>query len=66
MAGMGQRVDAFELSMNRAAERAAPEARALFVHTIEQMSFSDARKILNGRENEATLYFKDKTYTQMA
>jgi hypothetical protein len=66
MAGMGQRVDAFELSMNRAAERAAPEARALFVQTIEQMSFSDARKILNGRENEATLYFKDKTYAQMA
>jgi hypothetical protein len=64
MAGMGQRVDAFELSMNRAAERAAPEARALFVHTIEQMSFSDARKILNGRENEATLYAQIMRWAQ--
>jgi len=59
--GYGQQVDAFELSMNRAAERAAPEAKALFWDTIKQMSFSDARKILNGRENEATLYFKEKT-----
>jgi hypothetical protein len=25
------------------------------------MKFADARKILNGRDNEATLYFKDKT-----
>jgi hypothetical protein len=66
MAGMGPKVDAFELSMNRAAERAAPEAKALFVQTIQQMSFSDARKILNGRENEATLYFRDRTYTQLA
>jgi hypothetical protein len=58
-------VDAFELSMNRAAERAAPEARALFVQTIKQMSFADARKILNGRDNEATLYFRDKTYLHL-
>jgi hypothetical protein len=65
-AGFGPNVDAFELSMNRAAEKAAPEARALFVQTISQMTFSDARKILNGRENEATLYFKDKTYAQLA
>lgn len=59
--GYGSKVDAFELSMNRAAERAAPEAKALFWDSIKQMSFEDARKILNGRENEATLYFEDKT-----
>jgi hypothetical protein len=66
MAGMGAQVDAFELSMNRAAERAAPEAKALFVQTIKQMTFADARQILNGRENEATLYFKDKTYQSLS
>jgi len=66
MAGMGAQVDAFELSMNRAAERAAPEAKALFVQTITQMTFADARQILNGRENEATLYFKDKTYQSLS
>ena len=60
-AGYGEKVDAFELSMNRAAERAAPEAKSIFRDAITQMSFEDAGKILNGRENEATLYFEDKT-----
>jgi len=60
-AGFGQKVDEFELSMNRAAERAAPEAKALFWDAIKKMSFGDAKKILNGRDNEATLYFQEKT-----
>jgi hypothetical protein len=47
--------------MNRAAERAAPEAKSIFRDAITQMSFEDASKILNGRDNEATLYFEDKT-----
>jgi len=59
--GYGAKVDAFELSMNRAAEQAAPEAKALFWDTIKQMSIADARKILDGRDNEATLYFREKT-----
>ncbi len=59
--GYGPKVDAFELSMNRAAERAAPEAKSLFIGSIKQMTFSDAKKILQGRDNEATLYFEDKT-----
>lgn len=63
--GFGSQVDAFELSMNRAAERAAPEARALFWDTIRKMSFDDARKILSGRDNEATLYFKEKTWDRL-
>jgi hypothetical protein len=60
-AGYGQKVDAFDLSMNRAAERAAPEAKSIFWDAITQMNFDDAGKILNGRDNEATLYFEDKT-----
>jgi len=63
--GYGDKVDEFELSMNRAAEQAAPEAKALFVDAIKQMTFSDARKILNGGDNEATLYFKDKTHDRL-
>jgi Protein of unknown function (DUF4197) len=59
--GYGQKVDDFELSMNRAAERAAPEAKSIFGDAIKKMSFEDARKILNGRDDEATLYFEDKT-----
>lgn len=58
--GHGPEVGAFELSMNRAAERAAPGAKGVFLEAIKEMTFSDTRKILNGRENEATLYFKNK------
>jgi len=64
-AGMGNQLDAFVLSMNRAAESAAPEARSIFVDAIKQMTFDDAKRILNGRDNEATLYFKDKTSDQL-
>ncbi|MBW1803405.1 MAG: DUF4197 domain-containing protein [Deltaproteobacteria bacterium] len=63
--GYGSLVDNFERSMNRAAEQAAPEAKTLFWDTIKQMSFDDARKILKGRENEATLYFQDKTQDRL-
>ena len=64
-AGYGKKVDNFELSMNRAAERAAPEAKSIFGDAIKQMTFDDAKKILNGRDNEATLYFEDKTSAQL-
>jgi hypothetical protein len=59
--GYGEQVAAFEKSMNRAAERAVPEAKSLFVNAITGMTFQDAEKILRGRENEATLFFKEKT-----
>jgi hypothetical protein len=62
MAGLGDQVDAFERSMNRAAEKAAPAARDLFIDTIGRMTFADARKILKGRDNEATRFFKERTY----
>ncbi|MDJ0988073.1 MAG: DUF4197 domain-containing protein [Desulfobacterales bacterium] len=64
-AGYGEKIDAFELSMNRAAERAAPEAKSIFWDAISDMNFDDAQKILNGRDNEATLYFKDKTSNRL-
>lgn len=59
--GMGGQVDAFLLSMNRAAERAAPHARDIFWDAITKMTFTDAKQILDGRDNEATLYFRNKT-----
>jgi hypothetical protein len=60
-AGFGPQLDEFDLSMNRAAEAAAPKAKPIFWDAITGMTFEDARKILEGRENEATLYFKDQT-----
>jgi hypothetical protein len=59
--GFGPQIDEFEVSMNRAAEAAAPEARTLFVATIKQITFEDARQILQGPEDAATAYFREKT-----
>ena len=60
--GFGKEVDAFELSMNRAAEKAAPKAFDIFKSAITRMSFSDARQILNGPDDAATTYFKGATF----
>jgi hypothetical protein len=59
--GQGDRVDELVLGMNRAAEKAAPAARGIFVDAIGEMSIDDARKILSGPDTAATDYFKGKT-----
>ena len=59
--GYGPKVDEFVLSMNRAAEKAAPFAKQIFWDAIGEMTFEDARKILSGNETAATEYFKGKT-----
>ncbi|MBN1546796.1 MAG: DUF4197 domain-containing protein [Syntrophaceae bacterium] len=64
--GYQQQVDEFVLSMNRAAEAAAPEAKGIFVDAIKQMTFEDAMKILKGSDTAATEYLKSKTYGNLA
>lgn len=59
--GQGEQIDAFVLSMNRAAEKAAPSAKSIFWDAITGMSFDDARKILGGGDTAATDYFRAKT-----
>jgi hypothetical protein len=59
--GYGPQVDEFVLSMNRAAERAAPQAREIFVDAIGGMSITDAGQILTGGDTAATDYFRAKT-----
>lgn len=61
MVGLGSQVDEFVVGMNRAAERAAPHARAIFVDAIGAMTFDDARRILGGGDTAATEYFRDRT-----
>jgi Protein of unknown function (DUF4197) len=61
MLGMGAKVDDLELSMNRAAENAAPAAKPIFIDAILKMTFADARKILAGSDTAATDYFKQAT-----
>jgi len=65
-AGLGKEVDDFTLSMNRAAEKAAPKAKTVFVNAIKDMTFQDANKILTGGETAATDYFRTKTAPSLA
>ncbi|MGZ5242459.1 MAG: DUF4197 domain-containing protein [Bacteroidia bacterium] len=59
--GFGSQVDKFIETMNRGAEDAAKEAAPIFVNSIKQMSLTDARNILLGADNSATMYFKNST-----
>lgn len=64
-AGYSREIDAFILSMNKAAEKAAPKAKPIFIDAIKEMSFEDAKKILNGESTAATDYFKSKTSSNL-
>ncbi len=59
--GLGAYGKDLELKLNRAAEVATPKAKTLFVNAISQMSIEDANSILNGADDAATQYFKEKT-----
>jgi hypothetical protein len=65
MMGMGAQLDELELSMNRAAEQAAPAAKQIFINAITKMTFEDARKILSGGDTAATDYFKKTSTTEL-
>ncbi len=65
LAGYGNEVDDFILSMNRAAEKAAPKAADIFAGAIRKMTFDDARKILSGGNTAATDFFKAKTSPEL-
>lgn len=64
--GLSAQADQFEQSMNHAAEKAAPEATNIIVAAIKDMSIDDANSILQGNDDAATQYFKDKTSTQLS
>ena len=63
--GYQQQVDELVLSMNRAAEKAAPIAAGFFGDAIRQMSVEDAKGILNGGDTAATAFFEKKTRLQL-
>lgn len=64
--GFGSHVDAFELSMNRAAEKASGEAVTVFWDAITKMSIADAFGILNGGDTAATDYFRRQTTAELS
>jgi hypothetical protein len=59
--GLGKYADELELTMNRAAEAAVPEAKALLVDSVKKMSVQDAKGILTGGPTSATDYFRRTT-----
>jgi|SRR5947209_2669519 len=59
--GMGERVDDLEIGMNRAAEKASPQAKEIFVAALKKMTIQDARGILAGGDTSATDYFRRAT-----
>jgi hypothetical protein len=61
LTGQQKRVDELVTAMNRAAEAAVPEARALLHNAVKTMSVQDGRRILTGGDNSVTDYFADKT-----
>jgi hypothetical protein len=63
--GMGAQVDSFEILMNRSAERAAGEAVDVFVSAIRGMTIADAFSILNGPDDAATEYFRERTTDEL-
>jgi hypothetical protein len=66
LTGRGDLVEEFKVSMNRAAEAAAPVARDVFVRSIREMSFEDAMGILRGHETAATDFFRRTAGDELA
>lgn len=59
--GLGNLADEGLRVLNRAAEDAVKEATPIFVNAVLQITFDDARNILLGADNAATLYLSNKT-----
>lgn len=63
--GYQQQVDEFVLSMNRAAEKAAPRAAGIFGDAIRRMTVEDAKGILSGDDTAATRFFEKNARSQL-
>ena len=65
MMGMGAQVDELEASMNKAAEAAVPQAQALLVDAVKEMTVTDAKSILSGPDDAATQYLNKTSREQI-
>src|SRR6185437_14058650 len=63
--GLGSQVDKFIETLNHGAEDAAIKAAPIFIDAIKAMTLTDAKNILLGPDNSATMYFKNKTSTAL-
>ncbi|MGB3606542.1 MAG: DUF4197 domain-containing protein [Psychroserpens sp.] len=51
--------------LNRAAEDAVSEATPIFINAVKGITFNDAKNILLGSDDAATLYLSGKTQTEL-
>lgn len=63
--GLGSLADEGLKLMNRAAEDAVKEATPIFVSAVKNITFTDAKNILLGADNSATVYLQNTTSTQL-
>lgn len=63
--GLGKVADEGLKVLNRAAEDAVKEAIPIFVSAVKNINFDDAKSILFGENNAATLYLKQSTETAL-
>ena len=64
--GQQAKVDELITAMNRAAEAAVPEAKALLVNAVKSMSVSDAKRVLTGGDGSVTAFFAEKTRSALS
>jgi hypothetical protein len=64
--GFNKLCDDVILSLNRAAEDAANQAKPIFIDAIKQMTLQDVTNILMGSQDAATQYFKRTTSVQLS
>jgi hypothetical protein len=58
LAGQGKLIDDLVLTMNRAAEKAVPEAASILADSVKAMTLQDAKGILTGPQDAATQFFR--------
>ncbi|WP_369049271.1 DUF4197 domain-containing protein [Tenacibaculum sp. UWU-22] len=59
--GLGNLADQGLKAINRTAEDAVKTATPIFVNAVKQITFTDAKNILLGADDAATLFLKQKT-----
>ncbi len=63
--GLGKLADEGIKALNRTASDAVKTATPIFVNAVKEITFNDAKNILMGAENSATLYLQDKTKSKL-
>jgi hypothetical protein len=63
--GLGNLADEGLKVLNRAAEDAVKEATPIFVNAVKEITFNDAKNILLGEDNAATMYLTSKTQNEL-